>query len=79
MIPWKDLPIKAVPFAVFLSGFVAFGQMFVSIKPMDITNFIGFMHAVMSLVSGALMTAAGLLFFTKCLRNWPRMRGLDLK
>jgi hypothetical protein len=73
MIPTKEVPLRAVPFVVFMTAFGTFGELFVRMP----TN--TWPHSIGAWVVGIFMIASGLLFFTKVLADWPRMPGLDLR
>jgi hypothetical protein len=79
MIQLKELPSKAAPAFIFLFGFLGFGQMLVRIEPeTEATTLIGVVFATMAVATAAFMLACGVLFFTKLIRNWPPMKGLEL-
>jgi len=71
-IPVKEVPLRAVPFVVFLAACGTFGELFVRIPHHTMAdNFAAW-------IIGTFMTVSGLLFFTKVLLDWPRMPGLNL-
>ena len=68
----KDLPVRAVPFVVFLAACGVFGELFIRMPTVTVLQ---------ELVSGGLAVftiLAGLLFFSKCFFGWPPMHGLEL-
>jgi hypothetical protein len=68
----KELPIRAVPFVIFLAASAVFGELFLRMPTAT---------GLQEFVSGAmavLTVASGLLFFSKCLINWPPIHGLEL-
>lgn len=73
MIPTKEVPLRAVPFAVFITAFGAFGELFVRIDSNT------WPHAVGAWIFGGFTVASGVLFFTKVLIDWPGLPGLDLR
>jgi hypothetical protein len=72
MLPVQELPLRAVPFVVFLTACGAFGELFVRMP--DNT----WPHSVAAWILGFFMVVSGALFFTKVMLDWPRMPGLDL-
>jgi hypothetical protein len=68
----KDIPVKAVPYVIFLAGCAVFGEIFVRTTVTNTTQYI------VSLLMGVCTIATAGLFFTKLLVNWPRLPGLDL-
>jgi len=69
---FKDLPIRAVPFVIFLAACVVFGELFIRMPTVTV------LHEIMSGAMAVLTVVAGLLFFSKCFLNWPPMHGLEL-
>jgi hypothetical protein len=72
MIPVKELPLRAVPFVVFLTAFGTFGELFLRMPTATLP------HSIATWITGLFMIISGLMFFTKVLLNWPEMPGLDL-
>jgi hypothetical protein len=70
--PLKDLPIRAIPFVVFLAACTTFGELFIHM-PMET-----FLQQTVSGAMAVFTMAAGFLFFSQCFFGWPPMRGLDL-
>lgn len=67
----KDLPIKAIPFVIFLAGCTTFGELFIRIPA------ITWLHEFMSGAMAICTLASALLFFTKVFLNWPPLRGIE--
>jgi hypothetical protein len=68
----KDLPIKAVPFVIFLAACLGFGELFIRMPTAT---------ASQEFVAGAMAVftiGSGLLFFCKCFLGWPPIHGLEL-
>lgn len=68
----RDLPIKAIPFVIFLASTSVFGELFIRI-PTDtsIQNGISF-------TMGGFTVVSALMFFAKVIFNFPKLRGLEL-
>jgi hypothetical protein len=69
----KDLPVRAVPFVIFLTACAVFGELFIRMPRAD---------AMHEFLAGAMLVftiLAGLLFFSKCFLGWPPMHGLELR
>jgi len=69
----KDLPLRAVPFVIFLAASAVFGELLLRIPATPTLA-----QSLTSWVLAVFTIAAGALFFTKCFFGWPPMRGLDL-
>jgi hypothetical protein len=68
----KDLPIRAIPFVIFLGGALGFGELFVRMPTVTA------LHEIMSGVMFSATIASSILFFSKLIAGWPPMHGLEL-
>jgi uncharacterized membrane protein YjjB (DUF3815 family) len=72
MIDFKNIPVRAVPFVVFLAGCATFGELYIRMPKHE-----HFQIAIAGAMA-ALTVASALCFFSKCFLNWPPMKGLDI-
>jgi hypothetical protein len=68
----KDLPLKAVPFVIFLAACGVFGELLLRMPT------VAWPHIIASWVLLVFTLSSGILFFLKCFFGWPPMHGLDL-
>ena len=72
MISLKELPIRAVPFVIFLASTTVFGELLIRIP----TNTL--VQQSVSFIFGGFTIISALMFFSKVLFNIPPMRGFEL-
>jgi hypothetical protein len=70
-IDFKDIPAKAVPFVIFITAAVAFGE--ISIRmPMD-----SIPKAFTATVMSGFTIISSIMFFSKVIFNYPKLHKLD--
>lgn len=74
MIPFKDVPLKAVPFVIFLVPCVVFGEMIVRMPAHPNTP-----QLLVDWAATIFVIISGVLFFTKIFVNWPNIPGLQIE
>ena len=72
MISLKDVPLVALPYAIFLMACGVFGELCIRMP----TNHSG--HQVFLWLFGLSAVLLGGMFFSKAVVDWPRMPGLNL-
>jgi hypothetical protein len=68
----KEVPIKAIPFAVFLASTAVFGEILIRMPNNSL------IQQSVSFIFGFFTIISALMFFSKVLFNFPPMRGLEL-
>lgn len=71
MISLKDVPLVALPYAIFLMACGVFGELCIRM-PTD------FAHQFFLWIFGLGAAISGGMFFSKTIIDWPRMPGLTL-
>jgi len=72
MINLKDVPLVALPYAIFLMACGVFGELCIRMPTQS------FGHEFFLWVFGLCAATSGGMFFSKAIVGWPRMPGLHL-
>ena len=72
MLSLKDIPIALVPYAFFLVAVATFGELYIRVP--SVSN----LEYTLKMCLGFFMIPSGILFFTKLMFEWPKMKGLKV-